>query len=283
LQIQQILNVQGSEFPEDCSLREGAQESGELRIAIERTYLLNIDQGMPTTELFDFSQQDQTFSTKDVVEGIDRAIELIEVYTCSGVHKMNALFDTGMEPNMICRTMAEARELVLDNYSGPQVQTADGRSFMSEGQVVIHFSFPNGGRAKSYRVDAPENAPFDVALGIHFIQRAQVFIKNPAGYVLHSVKETTGTGSVSTFALLFLANLRYSEQTAAREKKEKETKGYNELIEAQRADDSRRKRQEQRLKTTTASSASTSPSTDYSAGSGRSAGRSGSGASKSTG
>lgn len=199
---------------------------------------------------------------------------------------MKALLDTGMEPNKICRTMAEASQLVIENYSGPQVQTADGRLFMPEGQVVIHFSFPNGGRAKSYRVDflvAPENGPFDVALGIHFIHRAQVFIKNPAGYVLHSVKETTGTGSFSSFALLFLAILRYSEQTAAGEKKEKETKGYNEPIEAQRADDSRRKRQEQRLTTTAASSASASPSTGYSAGSGRSAGRSGSGAGKSAG
>ncbi|KAI9876619.1 MAG: hypothetical protein M1830_006083 [Pleopsidium flavum] len=217
------------------------------------------DQGAPKTEVVDFSEEIATVPTNDVVDGIDSVVEDIEVYESDRVLKMKALLDTGMEPNMICRTMVEASQLVIEDYSGPEVQTADGRRFKPEGQVAIHFYFPNGGRAKSYRIKlliAPEDAPFDVALGLRFIQRAQVFVKNPAGYVLHMAKES-------------------KEQRATREMKEKERKACNDLIAAQRADASGRKRQEQR--STTSSSASASSS------SGRSAGRSGSGASNSTG
>ena len=146
--------------------------------------------------MFDFSQQDTALSTQDVVEGIGEAIEHVEVYTCNGVLRMKALLDTGMEPNMICRTMAEASQLFIKAYNGLEAQTADGRTFMPEGVVTIHFSFLSGKAAKSYRVDflvAPESAPFDIALGKEFIRRAQVFIKNPAGYVVHFPKETEGT------------------------------------------------------------------------------------------
>lgn len=152
---------------------------------------------MPKPELFDFSQQDTVLSTQDV-EDIGKAIEDVEVYTSSGFLRMKALLDTGMEPNMICRTMAEASQLVIKKYEGEEAETADGRTFMPEGVVTLHFSFPSGRAAKTYRVDllvAPKTAPFDIALGKEFIRRARVFVKNPAGYVVHFPKVTEGSTS----------------------------------------------------------------------------------------
>ncbi len=175
------------------------KEEGVCKIKGDQTpteMLMSRVENAPKPELFDFSQQDTALSTQDVVEGIGQATEHIEMYTSSGIVIRKALLDTGMEPNMICRTIAEESQLSIKEYTGYEAQTADGRTFMPEGVVTLSFSFCDRGTAKSYRVDflvAPETAPFDIALGREFIRRAQVFIKNPAGYVVHFPKETEGT------------------------------------------------------------------------------------------
>lgn len=167
----------------------------------------------------------------------------VQVYTVQHTRiRLPALLDTGCDPNLIREDIVREAGLPIDIYPGPPLSQADGTCYLPPGQVTTRIHFCGGTR--TFNVDfllAPSSVEYDILIGGDMISRAQLLVRNPAGFLLGFAKETQG--NISRGEYEFRANITNLEQVIERQRRQQEAQRLNDRIERQRAEERRRQRE----------------------------------------
>ncbi|TKA66588.1 hypothetical protein B0A49_08580 [Cryomyces minteri] len=107
------------------------------------------------------------------------------------------LLDTGMVPNMISSRWAEELGLTKEFCRGDLVCGVDGTPFSPPGQVSVSWYFDESTHvpARVFTAPfliAPQDAPFDFALGELFLKEHGLLVVNRSAPVLHFAKPSAG-------------------------------------------------------------------------------------------
>ncbi len=191
----------------------------------------------------DFSCQATAVPSRNVVETIDKYKYDVLVWTCQNtIMRMPALLDTQCGPNLIREDIVQEAGLHIRPYLGPSLSQVDGSYYLPAGQFTTRIRFCGGTR--TFKIDfllAPSNAGYDILLGGPFISKAQLLLRNPAGFFLSFARETPRKFANNEHNTK--ANGVIAEQTAERQRRQQEDQRANEQRERQRTEERRHQRE----------------------------------------